>query len=166
MAKLIIVIALIALVGCNRRITTPAVVELKDSSRTEVRTEYIIQEVQLPPDSAYIEAYLECDSNGQVLLRHIEQLQGYRVSSSLGLTNNIITVTATDRATKQVERTSTDSTSVRMVEVPVPYPVERRVNYISGWQWFQIWVGRIALVLVLIIVAFKIVKSKFKPFFK
>lgn len=41
----------------------------------------------------------------------------------------------------------------RSDSIPVPYPVEVEVPaVISGWQWAQIWAGRIAMILVMLTV--------------
>ena len=51
--------------------------------------------------------------------------------------------------------------------IQVPYPVEKKVPAeINGWQWFQIWAGRIALCLlalisIIIIIRFYIRKHGF-----
>lgn len=34
------------------------------------------------------------------------------------------------------------------------------VNRLTGWQWFQIWVGRIALVIISVFLAIKLIKRK------
>lgn len=43
------------------------------------------------------------------------------------------------------------SVAERVDSIPVPYPVEKKVPAeINGWQWFQIWAGRIALGILLV----------------
>ena len=45
------------------------------------------------------------------------------------------------------------SVAERVDSIPVPYPVEKKVPAeINGWQWFQIWAGRIALGILLLAV--------------
>lgn len=59
------------------------------------------------------------------------------------------------------------SVAERVDSIPVPYPVEKKVPAeINGWQWFQIWAGRIALCLlalisIIIIIRFYIRKHGF-----
>ena len=59
------------------------------------------------------------------------------------------------------------SVSERVDSIPVPYPVEKKVPAeINGWQWFQIWAGRIALCMlalisIIIIIRFYIRKHGF-----
>ncbi|MDR2147713.1 MAG: hypothetical protein LBE91_14765 [Tannerella sp.] len=49
-----------------------------------------------------------------------------------------------------------DSVFIRdTVRVPYPVEVEKPVNYISGWQNFQIWSGRILLGLLALFLIFK-----------
>jgi hypothetical protein len=47
---------------------------------------------------------------------------------------------------------------VDSVQIPYPVEVEKRVNYISGWQNFQIWFGRILLILIIVFILYKIKK--------
>ena len=39
--------------------------------------------VQIPPDSAWLRAYLACDSNNQVIMQAYEEQKGKGISSSL-----------------------------------------------------------------------------------
>jgi hypothetical protein len=50
------------------------------------------------------------------------------------------------------DRWKTDSIKIVdsvAVEVPYPVEVEKRVNYVNGWQNFQMWLGRILLIALL-----------------
>ena len=44
------------------------------------------------------------------------------------------------------------------VRVHYPVEIEKPVKYVSGWQNFQIWCGRILLVAIIIFIIFKIKK--------
>ncbi|GHT01571.1 hypothetical protein AGMMS49525_02680 [Bacteroidia bacterium] len=59
--------------------------------------------------------------------------------------------------TKYVERLRTDS--IHLTDsIAIPYPVEVPVNFVTGWQNFQIWLGRSLLLFIfvyLIVLYFK-----------
>jgi hypothetical protein len=46
------------------------------------------------------------------------------------------------------------------IKVPFPVEVEKPVKYVSGWQNFQIWCGRILLALIIIYAGYRGVKRK------
>ena len=46
------------------------------------------------------------------------------------------------------------------IRVPCPVTVEKPVNYITGWQHFQIWLGRILLAIAALIAVWLILKVK------
>lgn len=159
-SNLLAILAILAIMlGCNRKAATPTVA-LHDSSNTSVKVIKEIKEVQLPPDSAWLMAFLKCDSLGNVYLTQLESLQGERVSQNLTLTNNTINVKATDTGRKTEKREKTDSIAVVYREKPVkvPYPVYN--NVLTQWQIFQIWLGRIAAVALLAFGAYKRFKGK------
>ncbi|MDR1585673.1 MAG: hypothetical protein LBS07_05845, partial [Prevotellaceae bacterium] len=59
------------------------------------------------------------------------------------------------------DRTVRDSIAVHdTVKVPYPVEVEKPVKYVSGWQNFQIWCGRIALGGISVFVAYKYLRRK------
>jgi hypothetical protein len=49
------------------------------------------------------------------------------------------------------------------IKVPFPVEVEKPVKYVSGLQNFQIWCGRILLVLLVIYTGYRAAKRKFFP---
>lgn len=147
------------MLGCNRKAVTPTVT-LHDSTSTKVKVHKEVKENQLPPDSAWLKAFLKCDSLGNVYLAQIESLQGERVTQDLTLSNNTINVKATDtgRKTERLEKTDSVAIVYREKPVKVPYPVY--TNVLTQWQIFQIWLGRIAAVALLAFGAYKRFKGK------
>ena len=126
--------------GCTRTVYLTKTVT--DSTATTVR--YITRDtlIQLPPDSAAVQLYLECDSAGQVLLRQIETLNGQLIEARTGLADNVATVTAavkpaatveailTDRTTETVQRRS--EAEIIIKEVPRQY---------RWWEKLFFWTG-------------------------
>ncbi|MDR1120030.1 MAG: hypothetical protein LBM08_03855 [Dysgonamonadaceae bacterium] len=48
------------------------------------------------------------------------------------------------------------------IQVAYPVEVERPVNYVTGWQNFQIWMGRIGLTLILLTGIYLAIKRQLK----
>lgn len=46
------------------------------------------------------------------------------------------------------------------VQVPFPVVELQKVNELTGWQNFQIWMGRILLLAIMLIIFYSIMKSK------
>jgi hypothetical protein len=133
-----------------------------------VRTNTVVHErlvpVALPADSAVLTALLECDSLNRVRLVEISELKSRRVESGFTLSedkrdsgDNRDVGDAAGKQALLVYRIRTVHDTVRVAardsivykDVPVTVEVPVEVNVLTGWQWFQIWTGRIVLVLVL-----------------
>jgi hypothetical protein len=134
-----------------------------------VRTETVVRErlvkVEIPADSAVLSALLECDSMNNVRLVEIGELKSSRVESVFNLTPNDLKQSILNYKTKTVHDTvfvpAKDSIVTKDRPVLVEIPVE--VNTLTGWQWFQIWTGRIFLsiciIIIIIYLAFKFFKK-------
>lgn len=154
MNKLIIVILMLTTAAaCSRKVLPVA--EVRDSTLHYVYREVMEKDVVLVPDSALIHALLECDSLGRVYLKTIQTLQGQRVQQSIQLDDNILRVVATDQAREMHYTQQTTETIIRYKEIPVPVEVE--VNRLNSWQAFQIWTGRIVMLLLLIYAGWRII---------
>lgn len=105
--------------------------------------------VRLPPDSAWLRAWLECDSTGNVLLRELQTSNGRSTSTGA-------TIIKTDTVTLFEVNCNTDSLELqlkirdlkikemeRSLETKV-IEVERRL---TGWQTIQIHLGRLFMTL-------------------
>jgi len=161
---LFISILIVAFAACGRKqiITVP----VKDSTDVRVRVIKEVETVQLPPDSAWLNAFFECDSNNQVLLKKVETLQGERVKQDFTYTNGQLTTRATDNAVKKVESNVKYSIIYERVEVPYPVEVPVEVNKLTQWQIFQMWLGRLAVISIAIWLLITKFKNKLKPILK
>lgn len=66
------------------------------------------------------------------------------------------------REIERLEALRADS-AVKGDSIPVPVPVEVEVPAeISGWQWFQIWAGRIAMIMLAVAAVVVVVRWKMK----
>lgn len=115
--------------------------------------------VYIPPDSATLKALFECDSMNNVRVKEITELKGSMTDTDLSFENNELRYRAkTNRPPTLVP--VRDSIIDR--EVPVEVLVPYEVNVLTGWQWFQIWLGRIFGLLLVIFLGSKFVKFYLK----
>ena len=135
------------LCGC-RSSKSATVVIVRDSIRTEVRTETITVHdtvpVALPGDSIAVVTPPDTTS-------HIETSVAI---SEAAIRDGLLWHSIWNKPTVDVpvEHTVTvrDSTVYREKEVPVPYPVEVEVEKpLTWWQQLRIWLGNILLVAIL-----------------
>ncbi len=124
------------------------------SNTTIVRTETIRElerdtVVEVQADSALINALLECDSIGNVLLKQITAYEaGKHVKPPrLDIQDNVLTATVKVDSfgifmtlrDRYMERTD----FMESQEKEIVY-----VNRLNGWQKFRIWIGNIVLILI------------------
>jgi len=151
---MIIAIILIMLACKTAQVLPPKPVTLQTKERVAARLVPLIS----PADSAYIAALFECDSSKQVVLRQLSETKSKGVASDYSLKGGVF---------EYKIRTVHDTIYVPVVdsslykEVPVPYAVPGpEINVISGFQWVQIYAGRVFLGLALVFGIFKFLKSK------
>jgi hypothetical protein len=153
MKYLLIFIILLAGCRCPKPIAT---VEKETVTITETVRDTV---VKIQPDASHIRALLECDDERQVIIRELQELQaGNHVRPpQIVIRENVLTATAEVDSFevylkwKQRDR-QTDVIKTETVTV----------NELTGWQWFQIWAGRIAFALALIWIFYK----RFKTYLK
>ena len=158
----IITIILLLAFSCSRK-TVPVITPIKDSTKQSSTIIERITETKLVPDSASIKALVKCDSTGQAYLSVINQLQGERVNQSINQTASgkdlSIEVKAKDRAKETQKESTRVDTVIKYLEKPVPYKVPVEVNVLTGWQWFQIWLGRILLLIYVILIVWNQIRN-------
>ena len=64
----------------------------RDSVSSQVNDSSYLVPVPVAADSAWINALLECDQNGKVLMRQLEIVRGQRVNPTFELRDNIIRI--------------------------------------------------------------------------
>ena len=120
-------------------------------TKTVIRERLV--EVQTPADSAWLTAYLECDSNFNVLLKRYDEHKTSGMSTGLKIDTGTISYQVI-RIRDNIYIPAKDSIIYKDIPIPVEVPVE--INRLTGWQQFQIWCGRIYLVIMVLVIAWLI----------
>jgi len=140
-----------SLAGCRSQQALPV------ETRTTV-TERLV-EVQTPADSAWLQALLECDENNRVLLRSMDERKTSGMQSELQITQEPLSGKsllryAVIRVPEKIYVPAKDSIVFKETQITVT------ANALTGWQWFQIWAGRLLLLLFIIYIAIRILTAK------
>lgn len=116
-------------------------------------------EVQLPPDSATIQALLECDENGKVVLAWLDIANSRNAQAQLTIDSlgNLLAKMRTQPDTVYLPSKKVTVTK----EVKVPYPVEKEL---TKWQQFRLDFGgwAIGIVIITILIGVGIMVYKWK----
>lgn len=102
------------------------------------------------PDVGSISALLQCDSLGQIYIRQIIDLKAICKSPNptIRIRDNIIRVIVPVDS-MAIYLTLKDRLTTTDIKTTIKQAPER-INYLTGWQWFQIWWGRVLTILVVI----------------
>jgi len=151
------VVLVVFVSGCRTLRPSTPVAKAKDSI---IYVEKLVP-VILPADSTYIEAFFECDSTNQVIMKELTEAKTKRITTNTafkgGKTASLVYRTKTVHDTIYVKQIQ----SLQYKEVPVPYPKIEKVNVLHWWQKVLMWEGVIFTILFLIALYRKI-----KPFIK
>jgi hypothetical protein len=156
MKALFCLVVLIGLLtGCRSQRAT---VQVPVETRTTVVEKLV--EVQIPADSAWFRAYLECDSNFNVVLKRLDEQKTAGMTTGVKVDSGQVSYRVV-RVRDKVYLPARDSIIIR--DVPVIHEVPVTVNELTGWQYFQIWCGRIWLACLLLTVIYLLIKWKLQP---
>lgn len=113
----------------------PSKITVKDSIITKIIISEKLDSIYIPSDFATFEAWLKCDSLGQVYLSQIKDLQGTKIKVNTIYKDNYIKVDcATDSLLFLIaSKDSIIDTLSNNVKVEV---VEKRERYVPFWLWF------------------------------
>jgi hypothetical protein len=150
------IITLISACATQKKPVIPVPVILTE--KTTVKDK--ITPVTVEGDSSNITALFECDSLNKVIMKQLNEVKGNNVNSNAEFKDGQFKY-KTVYKDREVFIHGKDSITIKEVPVPVPYPVEIE-RPLTGWQWFQIWCGRIligsAVLLILVIVGRMVLK--------
>jgi len=152
--KILMIIAIIVLMfGCKTAQTPIVTVPIQYKEKIVERLVPVVN----PEDSANVMALFECDSANQVILKTLTEEKSRRMNSQFTFNQGKLNYNAkTNRDT--VYLPSKEITKEKEIPVRVEVPVE--VNKISGWQWTQIYAGRVLLGFILAFGVYKALKFK------
>lgn len=151
--KTIIKILVIALTGLMLSCKTTQQIPV----RTETRVTERLVEIQLPADSAWLTAWLECDSTNQVILRGLNEKKSPGVFSDLKFQNGILNYKASTNPEPQKVSVK-DSIVYKEIPIRVEVPViEYRQTKIQN---FLSWAGGLALLYIALRFTWRFIKSK------
>ena len=153
--KTIILIGIILIIT-SCKVVAP--IASTDTTKTS-RIEYINRDsIIYLSDSSGLRALLECDSLGQVRIKQIQNFyQGQFVKPAVKVEHNILRVDCKVDSAKIYltwkERNEATTTNIHTLVVPP------QTNILTGWQWFQIWLCRILLIIGVLVGLFYVVKN-------
>lgn len=148
-----VLVLIILASGCHR----PPQAAVKDSVRTVTVRETIHDTtILIEQDSSWIQYYIDCQEGKAKLTELLSYRPGENIRPpQVIIKDRILTAKcnvdsfAVYAAFKSRDTTTTTTTSQVIV---------KQVNYLTGWQWVQVYAGRLLLALVLLYVGYLIVK--------
>lgn len=150
MKNIIITLAVLMLIGCKTRTIIETVNDTVQFETVTIRDRIV--EVPVPADSAEMFALMECDSNNQVSMRLIEQLNGENTKLSLALDSiGLLRVKANvDETTVNANVTDTARTKIQTIRLTKTVTVREKDK-----NWIIMWIGIIAVCFTISVVAIK-----------
>jgi hypothetical protein len=150
------------LVGCKTaNVLPPTIIEKTNTIRTKEVVHDTVFETK--KDSSYYKAWLECQ-NGKVVVKKpkVETKKGnYLHPPNVNIKDNILTVDCEAEAQKMYAKwKDTYILESRQNNTSKPVLIERQLTW---WQKFQIWCGRIFLIVVVLLLGIKILLKFYKP---
>jgi hypothetical protein len=119
----------------------PVIIE-KTKTVTETITERDTV-FKIEKDSSFYKAFLECQ-DGKVVLKNPKSTSGNNLKAPVVKLDEkgVLTVDC-EKEIQELKAKLKDKqkTTIETIEIPVEVPAK-----ITGWQWFQIWCGRILLI--------------------
>lgn len=132
-------LVLLLMTSCKSQ--KPVIIE-KTKTVTETITERDTV-FKIEKDSSFYKAYLECQ-DGKVILSNPKSTPGKNLKApDVKIDSKGVLTVDCERENQELRAKLKDKIkeTILTTEIPVFVPAE-----ISGWQWFQIWCGRILLI--------------------
>lgn len=157
-AVLAVVITMLCCCGAYKRkilATCPTVSEQGSTTVTTTTVDTIV----LPADSAIYKALIECQNGKPVLVGEWID-NGVRLDVSSFFVPAAQKPSAGSLVIKALQPQAKVATPKTVTQTDTTYKKEalQVCPGLTGWQWFQIWIGRIAMLLLAIYIILKIVK--------
>jgi len=154
---------ILLLTGCGRRYCQtrfPPQIVRHDSIIRDTIERVRDSIIRIKPDYAYLKAWVECDRNGKLLMKKIEDYEaGSKVKPKIVIRDNYVELECiVDTMSIALHWIETHTKAVDSNKEVVTV----EVNRLTSWQSFQLWAGRIALIVLFLYFAFKIAKKYLK----
>lgn len=123
----------------------PIVVEKTKTVTETIRERDTV--IQVEVDSSAYKALIECQNGKPVIKEVIESKSGTNLKKpkvELNANGELAVDCETELRELRFKLRDKEKTSIETIEIPIEVPAE-----ISGWQWFQIWAGRLFLLLLI-----------------
>lgn len=162
MKKLILLIAIAILLGsCITRQKCESMFPPKVTTSNDTIVKYVERNTveHLPADSSLYYAYIDC-INGKPVITEVSTTSsgnGRAPVISHTFKGNKLTVKCKEDSLRKVIKTLEKQVQINSSKVEVH---ETKVNFITGWQNFQMWCGRILFGLIVAAVVYMWVKTK------
>lgn len=142
----------------------PPQVTKTDSVKITVRETLHDTIIEVASDSSWLKAWIECDSLGQAKIKElIDYKDGQRSQiPRVSLHNNILTADCKCDSVNIHAILKSRETVIDHQSAITTTPPAVQVKFIPGWMWFFGITGMISWGVLVILIVFSLVKSKFK----
>lgn len=123
----------------------PTVIEKTKTVTETIRERDTI--IQVEVDSSAYKALIECQNGKPVIKEVIESKPGSNLKKpkvELKANGELTVDCEKELQELRFKLRDKEKTSIETIEIPIEVPAD-----ISGWQWFQIWAGRIFILLII-----------------
>jgi hypothetical protein len=147
---------------CSERYPCPEINSI--STNTSIKEDIRDTTLYTKTDTGLVIAMLKCDSLGNVYVSRIIALEGVLDSQPpfLDITDNILKVAMPVDSIAVYAKLKDRYTTTSKSELKT---IVKEVNVLTGFQCFQIWLGRFLLVLLLLAIIYVVLKFSLKhPF--
>lgn len=113
--------------------------------------------VTIPPDSAWLRAYIRCDSLNNIVISELETSKNSKPRMNFKFTNGQLSVSCKIDSQQVFLRWKETHIKAEKIEIKT---LIKEVNFLTGFQNFQIWCGRIFMLCLLLVILFLIYRFK------
>ena len=151
----ILVVAMLVMAGCKA--VQPPINDVPINYKETIVERLVPHKLNI--DSLKLRAKFECDSLNRVVMKGSQEQKRSGLESNLSFENGELKYNANTNP-DTIYITAKDRIIERDVPVRVEVPVE--VNKLTGWQYFQIYAGRLLLSFLLGYAIYRLLKWKLK----
>jgi hypothetical protein len=129
---------------CTQKDSTVTVIQIRDTT------------INIPGETVYIEDTLFCDSLGNVYASRLAEKDGTIIKLQSRVRDNKYKVIAKVDTIYRTVRGNTIYKTKLVTKTQKP----QKIKYIPGWVNFLAWVGGIFLIILILYILYRLIKSK------